>query len=126
MLFRSNFNAYFNLKSHNFKANSTSVYTLSSFAKRPHFIYSIWYYYRNAGFWRYSNIKRITDYKKTYIIEKACIRIHLHISYQTDHNLSVFLWLIFFIIGLQRLPVSLILRLIRRASNFRNRELGLN
>ena len=44
---------YFNLKTHNFKANGESVYKLSRFATGR----MIWYYYKDAGFWKYLNIK---------------------------------------------------------------------
>jgi len=45
-----NFNMYFNLKSHNFKANNESVYKIVAFCNRPHSIHSIRYYYKNASF----------------------------------------------------------------------------
>ena len=53
----------FDLKSHNFKANSKSVYKLSRLAigRISFILYGITF--KNADFWKYLNIRRLANLK---------------------------------------------------------------
>ena len=54
---------YFDLKSHNFKANSERVYKLSRLATDRILFILYGIIIKNAGFWKYLNIKRLANLK---------------------------------------------------------------
>ena len=41
------------LSQRNLSVGSTVITAIVAFRNRPHLIFSIWHYYKNAGFWKY-------------------------------------------------------------------------